>query len=74
MTDCLKTTTAANYDFTPPPPELIEDWIAMTKPPWRHVDAGALSKLAAEWGYQQCFIQYELAAMDLWTVVEDDNE
>ena len=55
------------YDFSPPSPDLVEDWIEQAKPePWkRPPDPNILAALAAEWGYQQCLGQFELAAMQI---------
>lgn len=55
-----------NYAFTPPSPDLVEDWIELSKPVPRHpLDPGVFAALAAEWGYQQCLKQHEHDAMAL---------
>lgn len=56
------------YDFTPPPPGLVQQWEAA----W-HLSGNTngnrflhyIAAQAAQWGYEQCLKQYELAAMDI---------
>lgn len=48
-----------------PPPELVEEWIEIAKPePWkRPPDPNVLATLAAQWGYEQCYLDIENHAL-----------
>jgi len=63
----------STYDFTPPHPELMQQWrAAASNVPATYSETGVrfdyidyIATRAARWGYEQCLGQYELGAMGI---------